>query len=206
MKCSHASPKYKASTSTTHFLPTLAVRSIPDVTHQELKVHQRPIFILTLNVRKTGAGKRGTDKQDREGYRHFPYNITDIQYYNTNTPTAKITEPRRLRGSHREHCPGILGEKSPVRLQRITMTLLYNRLLDAIHNVADIIICNIRAGREAEANFEEVLFHPVGVYRCAFINRLLMHWLPGRACFDFLAEHKDAKSLDIFIRLAIGCS
>ena len=35
MTCSHASPKYKASTSTTHFLPTLAVRSIPDVTHQE---------------------------------------------------------------------------------------------------------------------------------------------------------------------------
>ena len=101
MTCTHASPKYKASTSTTHFLPTLAVRSLPDVTHQELKVHQRPIFILTLNVRKTGAGKRGTDKQDREGYRHFPYNIIDIQYYNTNTPTAKITEPRRLRRSHR---------------------------------------------------------------------------------------------------------
>ena len=53
MTCSHASRKYKASTSTTHFLPTLAVRSIPDVTHQELKVHQRPIFILTFNVRKT---------------------------------------------------------------------------------------------------------------------------------------------------------
>ena len=53
MTCSHASPKYKASTSTTHFLPTLAVRSIPDVTRQEPKVHQRPISILTLNVRKT---------------------------------------------------------------------------------------------------------------------------------------------------------
>ena len=101
MTCTHASPKYKASTSTTHFLPTLAVRSLPDVTHQELKVHQRPSSILTLNVRKTGAGKRGTDKQDREVYRHFPYNITDIQYYNTNAPTAKITEPRRLRRSHR---------------------------------------------------------------------------------------------------------
>ena len=35
MTCSHASPKYKASTYTTHFLPTLAVRSLPDVTHQE---------------------------------------------------------------------------------------------------------------------------------------------------------------------------
>ena len=35
MTCSHASPKYKASTSTTHFLPTLAVRSLPDVTHRE---------------------------------------------------------------------------------------------------------------------------------------------------------------------------
>ena len=101
MTCSHASPKYKASTSSTHFLPTLAVRSLPDVTHQELKVRERPIFILTLNVRKIGAGKRGTDKQDREVYRHFPYNITDIQYYNTNTPTAKITEPRGLRRSHR---------------------------------------------------------------------------------------------------------
>ena len=89
MTCSHASPKYKASTSTTHFLPTLAVRSLPDLTHHELKVHHRPIFILTLYVRKTGAGKRGTDKQDREVYRHFPYNITDIQYYNTNAPTAK---------------------------------------------------------------------------------------------------------------------
>ena len=86
MTCSHASPKYKASTSTTHFLPTLAVRSLPDVTHQE--------------NREPGNGERGTDKQDREGYRHFPYNIIDIQYYNTNTPTAKITEPRGLRGSH----------------------------------------------------------------------------------------------------------
>ena len=73
----------------------------PDLTDRELKVRERPIFILTLNVRKTGAGERGTDKQDREVYRHFPYNITDIQYYNTNTPTAKITEPRGLRGSHR---------------------------------------------------------------------------------------------------------
>ena len=70
---------------------------VPNVKRQELKVHQRPISILTLNVRKTGAGERGTDKQDREVYRHFPYNITDIQYYNTNTPTAKITEPRGLR-------------------------------------------------------------------------------------------------------------
>ena len=59
MTCSHASPKYKASTSTTHFLPTLAVRSLPDVTHQELKVHQRPIFILTLYVRKTEECHRG---------------------------------------------------------------------------------------------------------------------------------------------------
>ena len=99
MTCSHASPKYKASTSTTHFLPTLAVRSIPDVTHQELKVRWRPIFILMWHIGKTDS--RGTDKQDREGYRHFPYNIIDIQYYNTNTPTAKITEPRRLRRSHR---------------------------------------------------------------------------------------------------------
>ena len=31
-----------------------------------------------------------------------------------------------------------------------------------------------------------------------------MHRLPGRTCLDFLAEHKDTKSLDIFIRLAIG--
>ena len=29
-------------------------------------------------------------------------------------------------------------------------------------------------GRQAEANFEEVLFHTVGVYRCTFIYRLLV--------------------------------
>ena len=53
------------------------------------------------------------------------------------------------------------------------MTLFYNRLLDAIHNVADIIICNIWTCRQTEAYLEEVLFHTVGVYRCAVINRLL---------------------------------
>ena len=63
MTCSHASPKYKASTSTTHFLPTLAVRSLPDVTHQELKVHQRPIFILTLYVRKSEECHRGSESR-----------------------------------------------------------------------------------------------------------------------------------------------
>ena len=41
------------------------------------------------HIGKTESRGTGTDKQDREVYRHFPYNITDIQYYNTNTPTAK---------------------------------------------------------------------------------------------------------------------
>ena len=31
-----------------------------------------------------------------------------------------------------------------------------------------------------------------------------MHWLPGWASLDSLAEHKDAKSLYVVIRLAIG--
>ena len=42
---------------------------VPNVKRQELKVHQTPFFILTLNVRKTGAGaieRQGTDNQDRE--------------------------------------------------------------------------------------------------------------------------------------------
>ena len=84
------------------------------------------------------------------------------------------------------------------------MTLIYNRILDAIHNVADIIISNIRACRETEANFEEVLFHAVWVNWHALIYRLFGHWLPGRACLNLLTEYKDMKSLYVVIRLAIG--
>ena len=84
------------------------------------------------------------------------------------------------------------------------MTLINNRILDAIHNVADIIICNIWPCWQAEANFEEVLFHAVCVNWHALIYRLFGHWLPGRACLDFLTEHKDTKSRYVVIRLAIG--
>ena len=41
--------------------------------------------------------------------------------------------------------------------------ILCYRLLDAGNDVADIVIGHIRAGGQAEADFEEVLFHSIGV-------------------------------------------
>ena len=37
--------------------------AIPDVIRQELKVHQTPIFNLTLHVRKTWTGQNGAGKR-----------------------------------------------------------------------------------------------------------------------------------------------
>ena len=48
---SQTSPKHASSTSTTHFLLTLAVRSLPYVTDQELKLRIRLIFFLMSHIR-----------------------------------------------------------------------------------------------------------------------------------------------------------
>ena len=80
-----------------------------------------------------------------------------------------------------------------------------NRLRDiARHNRSEGDDSRPQAQKELPAYVEVFLFYHCGVYRCAFINRLLMHWLPRRARLNFLAEHKDTKSLHVDIRLAIG--
>ena len=51
-------PVCLSSTSTNHSLMTPAVSSFPDVTRQEQNLRERPIFVLTLHVRKTGKCPR----------------------------------------------------------------------------------------------------------------------------------------------------
>lgn len=81
---------------------------------------------------------------------------------------------------------------------------LPNRLLDAIHNIVDIIVSYVWAGRETEAYLEESGFHVVGVGCGACVNRLLVHRLPDRTSLDFLGKHEHAESPHIFVRLTIS--
>ena len=67
---------------------------------------------------------------------------------------------------------------------------LCNRLLNALHDVANVIVRDVWTSRQAEAYLEEVLFDAVGVERCTGIYRLLMHRLPHRTALDLLAQHE----------------
>ena len=92
-----------------------------------------------------------------------------------------------------------VNEESPY-----CVSLLHYRFFDAVNDVAHVIIGHIRASREAEANLEERLLHTVGIDWSTGIDRLLVHWLPGRTGLDLLAEHEDTQGLDIRIRLAVS--
>lgn len=63
---------------------------------------------------------------------------------------------------------------------------LPNCLLDAIDNIAYIIVSHVWAGWETEADLEKFGLHIVGVGCATGINRLLEHRLPDWATFDFL--------------------
>ena len=54
----------------------------------------------------------------------------------------------------------------------------HNRLFDAIHDIAHIIIAHIRTSRQTEADLEEILLHTIGIDIVLCIYRLLVHWLP----------------------------
>ena len=58
-----------------------------------------------------------------------------------------------------------------------TLLSLY-RLFNALHYIAHVIVRHIRAGRQAEADLEEILLHAIGIDIVLCIYRLLVHWLP----------------------------
>ena len=79
----------------------------------------------------------------------------------------------------------------------------HNSLLDAIHNIADIIIRNPRTSRETEAHLEESFLYTIGIYWSTCIDRLLVHRFPDRTTLYLLVEHKHTQSLNIIVWLAI---
>lgn len=56
--------------------------------------------------------------------------------------------------------------------------LSHYRLLDAIHDIAHVIIAYVWTSRQAEADLEEILLNTIGIDIVLCIYRLLMHWLP----------------------------
>lgn len=90
-----------------------------------------------------------------------------------------------------------------VTLTRSKSGALSDCVLDALHNILDIIVSHVWAGRETEAHLEKTGFHLVGVGSSTCIDRLLVHRLPYRTALDLLGKHEHAESLHILIRLTI---
>ena len=83
-------------------------------------------------------------------------------------------------------------------------SLLLYRFLDAINNVADILIRHIRPCGETHANLEDGFFHTVGIDVATGIDGLLVHGLPHGSALDFLAQHPHTHGLDVVVGLAVG--
>ncbi len=62
--------------------------------------------------------------------------------------------------------------------------LIFNGFFNSIDNVADIVVGDVGAGREADADFEECFRHAVNIGRSILIHRLFVHWLPEWSCLD----------------------
>lgn len=68
----------------------------------------------------------------------------------------------------------------------LNTAILPDCLLDAIDNIADIVVSHVWAGGETEAYLEKLGLHIVGVGCATGVNRLLVHRLPDWTAFDFL--------------------
>ena len=79
-------------------------------------------------------------------------------------------------------------------------------VLDALHNIPNILIRHIRTCRQAEPDLEQVLLHTICIDRSTLIHRLLVHRLPNRTALHLLTKHKHAQRLHILIRLTIRSS
>ena len=87
--------------------------------------------------------------------------------------------------------------------QTAHLFLLYNRFLDAFHNIMYIIICHVWSCWQAETYLEQFFLYTIGVDRSIGVYRLLVHRFPNRTAFNLLAKHEHAQSLYIFIGLTI---
>ncbi len=95
-------------------------------------------------------------------------------------------------------------DAAPAQDDGAVRTLRPYRLLDAGHDVANIIIAHIRSRREAETDLKDRLGDTVQIGRRAGIDGLLVHGFPDRTALDLLAEHEDAQSLHVLVGLAVG--
>ena len=111
----------------------------------------------------------------------------------------------------------------PFKQTKYTQCLLY-RVLDAVDDVADVVVGDVGAGGEAQADLEDGLgdggFRGVGgagkggaeggqaagpqVHRDASIDRLPVHRLPERPGFHAGGVEPDAEGLDVGVGLAVG--
>ena len=64
--------------------------------------------------------------------------------------------------------------------------LTYYTLLNAINDISDVIVRDIRTCRQAESHFEETLTHTIHIRRSILIDRLLVHRFPQRTALHLL--------------------
>ena len=76
-----------------------------------------------------------------------------------------------------------------------SLSILDHSLLDAIHDIAHIIIADVRSGRQTEANLEDRLRHPVDISRSILIYRLPVHRFPYRTALHPLRKYSVTRAL-----------
>ena len=153
----------------------------------------------------TGKGALGVRTRDNVSYR----SSADARRANCEAPEradtldmcAAVSIPKTKK-LHPEGQSFICSKALKFRMPR--GPLPHYRLFDALHNIPDIIVTDIRSGRQTETNAEKRRLDVIGINRSTLIDRLLVHWLPDRPALDLLAQHEHSERLDILVRLAIG--
>ena len=139
----------------------------------------------------TGKGAPGVRTRPLRGRR-------DTQTRNC----GDVYNPRKQKNSIPKDRVFICSKSLKFRMPR--GPLPHYRLTNALHDIPDIIVTDIRSGRQTETNAEKRRLDVIGINRSTLINRLLVHWLPDRPALDLLAQHEHSERLDILVRLAIG--
>lgn len=105
------------------------------------------------------------------------------------------------------YCTNRLHPQQLIQQNYYTVHLLsyYYTSFDSIHDVADVIVSHVGAGREAYSDFEEGFADTVDVGGSGAIDGLAVHRLPERTGFDVGLIEINAQSLYIVVGLAIGC-